>query len=259
MSLQFSEKNIVLHSVKCFAQVQVDDIPCSSLIHQYSNPIVEGHLICQAPFVRSEAMLAVINHLLILHVPYHSFQEDMLHDLDRHRGETDWPVVPRVFHFTVLKTGVMFPLFQVDVPEGDCDPVRSPALEHTPARDLWTCGERSPWAGLLAGFVTQWGTHARAACSWRTAPHGRDPHWGSSWRAAARGKDSHWSSLWRTVSHRRDPMLEQRKSVRSPPPEEEGATWRMMNWLLPPFPVPLCHSGGGCREKPLALGPVRSG
>jgi len=35
-------------------------------------------------------MLAVTNHLLIIHVPQHSFQEDLLHDLGRHRGETDW-------------------------------------------------------------------------------------------------------------------------------------------------------------------------
>ncbi|KAK4830312.1 hypothetical protein QYF61_009817 [Mycteria americana] len=37
------------------------------------------------------------------------------------------------------------------------------------------------------------------------------------------GKDSHWRSLWRTVSCGRDPTLEQGKSVRSPPSEEEGA------------------------------------
>ncbi|KAK4823918.1 hypothetical protein QYF61_008304 [Mycteria americana] len=36
-------------------------------------------------------------------------------------------------------------------------------------------------------------------------------------------EDSCWRSPWRTVSGGRDPTLEQGKSVRSPPPEEEGA------------------------------------
>ena len=69
--------------------------------------IVKGHQICQASFALSEATLAVTNHL-IFHVPWHSFQEDLLYDLARHRGETDGPVVPRVFPFTVFKNGVMF-------------------------------------------------------------------------------------------------------------------------------------------------------
>ena len=47
MSLQFRDKYVTQDSVICFAQVQVDDIHCSSLIHQHSNPIVEGHQICQ--------------------------------------------------------------------------------------------------------------------------------------------------------------------------------------------------------------------
>ena len=36
------------------------------------------------------------------------------------------------------------------------------------------------------------------------------------------GKDQCWRSLWRTVSHGRDRILEQGKSVRSAPPEEES-------------------------------------
>jgi len=35
-------------------------------------------------------------------------------------------------------------------------------------------------AGLLAGLVTPWGTHAGADCSCRTVPQGGDPHWSSS-------------------------------------------------------------------------------
>jgi len=34
MSLQFRDKDVARDSVKCFAPVQVDDISCSSLIHQ---------------------------------------------------------------------------------------------------------------------------------------------------------------------------------------------------------------------------------
>ena len=69
MSLHFRDKDVMRDSVKYFAQVQVDDISCSSLVHQRCNPIVEGHQICQAQFALSEAMLAVTNHLLIFHVP----------------------------------------------------------------------------------------------------------------------------------------------------------------------------------------------
>lgn len=39
-------------------------LPTPILIHQFCNPVVEGHQICQAQFSFSEAMLAVINQLL---------------------------------------------------------------------------------------------------------------------------------------------------------------------------------------------------
>jgi len=48
MSLHFRDKDVVWDSVKCFAQVQVDDISFSALTHQHSNPVIEGHQICQA-------------------------------------------------------------------------------------------------------------------------------------------------------------------------------------------------------------------
>ena len=70
------------------SEVQVDDLSRSSLIHQRCNSVAEGHQICQARFALSEPMLAVTNHL-IFHVASHSFQEDLLHDLAGHRGETD--------------------------------------------------------------------------------------------------------------------------------------------------------------------------
>ncbi|KAK4821251.1 hypothetical protein QYF61_016550 [Mycteria americana] len=90
MSLQCRDKDVVRNIVKCFVQVQVDDINCSSLHHQRCNPIVEDHQICPARFALSEAMLAVASRLFIFHVPKHSFQEDLLHDLARHRGLYPW-------------------------------------------------------------------------------------------------------------------------------------------------------------------------
>ena len=68
MSLQFRDKDVVQDSVKHFAQVQVDDNSCSSLIHQCCNSIVERHQIWQALFALSEAMLTVTSHLPIFYV-----------------------------------------------------------------------------------------------------------------------------------------------------------------------------------------------
>ena len=96
MSLQFRDKDVMWDNVKCFAQVPVDDVSCSSLIHQCCNPIVDSYQICQAQFALSEAMLVLTNRPPLFHVPYDSFQEDLLNDLARHRGETDWPVLPQV-------------------------------------------------------------------------------------------------------------------------------------------------------------------
>jgi len=67
--LQYRGKDVVWDSVECFAQVQVDDIICSSLTHQRCSPVIEGLQICQALFALSEAMLAVASHLLIFYVP----------------------------------------------------------------------------------------------------------------------------------------------------------------------------------------------
>ena len=50
-------------------------------------------------------MLTVTNYLLTFHVPEHSFQEDLLHDLSKDRGETDWSLVLWVFLFPLFKNG----------------------------------------------------------------------------------------------------------------------------------------------------------
>jgi len=45
--------------------------------------------------------------------------------------------------------------------------------------------------------------------------------------------------LWRTVSHERDLTLEQGKSVRSPPSEEEGVAEKTCDELtITPIPCP---------------------
>ena len=58
--------------------------------------------------------------------------------------------------------------------------------------------------------------------------------------------------MWRTVSCERDPTLEQGKSVRSPPEEEEGAAETMCDELtVTPIRgprVPLRRGGGRKRD-----------
>ena len=46
-------------------------------------------------------------------MPYHSFQEYLLHDLSKQRGEADKSVVPRVVFFTLLKSGYVDIIFLV--------------------------------------------------------------------------------------------------------------------------------------------------
>ena len=95
----------------------------------------------------------------------------------------------------------------------------------------WRTPRRSRWLGLEKA-VTPW----------------ESPRWSSSWRTAARGKHSRCRSLWRTVCRGRVPTVEQEKSVRSPPPEEEGAAETTCDELTAtPIPVPLCCCGGGGR------------
>jgi len=55
--------------VKDFEEVQIDDICSSSLVYSYSHCITEGHKVGQAGLALGEAMLAVSNHLPVLHVP----------------------------------------------------------------------------------------------------------------------------------------------------------------------------------------------
>lgn len=54
-------------------------------------------------------MLAVLDLLLVLHVPWHVFHEDLLHDLLKHGGEAQRSVFSCLYFLLILKIGVMFP------------------------------------------------------------------------------------------------------------------------------------------------------
>ena len=123
------------------------------------------------------------------------------------------------------------------------DPWRAePMLEQVCWYDLWPCG------GPTLEQPVPEGLH----------PMGRDQLWGSPWRAAARGKDSHRRSLWRAVSLERNLTLEQGQSLRSPPPEEEGAAKTTCDELttapVPCPPEPLGGEKGEKREVKLSPG-----
>lgn len=72
MSLHFSDKDVVQDSDKCFAQVQLDDASCSPIIHQFCNPVVGGHQICQARFFLSNTKLAVLLVIPVFEVNQHA-------------------------------------------------------------------------------------------------------------------------------------------------------------------------------------------
>ena len=66
ISLLLREKDVAGDCVKGPTEVQIDDIRRSPLVHRCSHSIREG---CQAGLAAGEAMLAVSNHLPVLHVP----------------------------------------------------------------------------------------------------------------------------------------------------------------------------------------------
>ena len=57
-------------SVKCLAQIHVDDVSCLFFVHQHCNPVIRGYQVGQAQFALGEAMLAVPSHLLVTDVPW---------------------------------------------------------------------------------------------------------------------------------------------------------------------------------------------
>lgn len=63
MPPQLREKDVVPDGVKYLAQVQADDVNCSSSIRQCRNPIVEDHQIFKAQSALSAAMVGVTDFL----------------------------------------------------------------------------------------------------------------------------------------------------------------------------------------------------
>ena len=118
-----------------------------------------------------------------------------------------------------------------------------PWRAHTGARswkDLRILGEGGAHAG--AGFLARLGTHAGAACSWSTAPNGRT-HAGAVWEELQPVGRTHFGEVCEGCLPQEGPTLEQGKSVRSPPPEEEGAAEITRDELtttpIPHPPAPL--------------------
>ena len=67
--LQFGNQDVMWDSVKCFAQVQVNDVSCSSFVHWCCNSIIKVHQVCQAWLALGKVMLVTTNHLIsIFHV-----------------------------------------------------------------------------------------------------------------------------------------------------------------------------------------------
>ena len=52
-----------------FAEVQVDNISCPFFVYQCHHSIIEGHQIGQVQSTLTDAMLAVLDNLLVSHVP----------------------------------------------------------------------------------------------------------------------------------------------------------------------------------------------
>ena len=75
-----------------------------------------------------------------------------------------------------------------------------------------------------------------------------------------RGKEWCWRRSWRADPREKDATVEQEKSVRSPPPEEEGAADttcdELTQTLIPRPPAPL---GGGGRKFGSKVKPRKKG
>ena len=83
-------------SVKSRAEVDVDNIHCSSLLYPASHGIIAGYQIRQAWVLLHESMLTTLDNLLFLHLSQNDIQNELLHLLSQDGGEADQPAVPWV-------------------------------------------------------------------------------------------------------------------------------------------------------------------
>ena len=82
--------------VKGLTKVQVDDIHSLSFILQLGHVVIEGDQVGQAGPAFDEPMSAGPDPLDVLHMPGEHTQDELFHNLPRHRGQADRPVDPRI-------------------------------------------------------------------------------------------------------------------------------------------------------------------
>lgn len=95
---------------KGLEEAKIHYITCSSLLHQRSCCVKEGHQISQVPFALCKAMwLPLITSLssLCLDTASRRIWSMILPDTEIY----DWLMVPRVLFLPFLKSGVIFPFF----------------------------------------------------------------------------------------------------------------------------------------------------
>lgn len=118
--------------------------------------------------------------------------------------------------------------------------------------DPWKEGGSLAGAGLLAGLMTPWQTHAGAVCSQRSAPCGRDTRWRGAWEGL-------------TLEFVQDCLLwegphtgeeDQGKSVRSPALKRTKQQ-RQCVMNLASLPIPLCCWRGEAEKVRMKLSPRR--
>lgn len=115
--------------------------------------------------------------------------------------------------------------------------------------------QTGPWQSIKDSRRCRY-PHIRSYCSWRTASHGRDPHWKSSLRNTAYEKNPHWRSFWRTVfwtvslvePHARVGEEHEEKGVAETKSYEHKILWPQI-----PFPILLHWSRGQDRKIRLKL------
>ena len=88
-SSHFLQEDAVWNAVKDFTKVQVDNIQSLSVIHYAGHLVIEGDQVSQTGPAFHKPMLTGPDHLV-------GTQADLLHNLPRHQGQTDWPVVPQI-------------------------------------------------------------------------------------------------------------------------------------------------------------------
>lgn len=100
---QFSCENVREYSTASLTIAEINNIHCSTLIHQVCHLITEGYWVGQAWFPLHKSLLSIPNHLLVLHLFGNSFQYYLLHHFLR---DPDEPVIPNIFLLAFLEDRV---------------------------------------------------------------------------------------------------------------------------------------------------------